>query len=184
MKRLVTLASLAACIGIVTFAAGQTTKPTDAERLAATAKEFGMTPEQLDRFVRTELGDPIIVDGDLIVSIHRDDAGHVTAVSITTPQRSVAFNRQPDEKHPGLRYNDALPDKPNELSNADDLDGDGRLDMLLMPQPNAATAAILLRIGARFEPATALGERRFRVTTNGDEVRFDFARREWVLDKR
>jgi hypothetical protein len=41
----------------------------------------------MDRIVRQELGDPIVVDGDLIVGVRRDASGHVTCVQITTPTR-------------------------------------------------------------------------------------------------
>jgi hypothetical protein len=63
--------------------------------MAETAKEFGMTPEQLDRFVRQELGDPIVVDRDLIVGVRRDASGHVTCVQIRDPD-AAAPTRAPD----------------------------------------------------------------------------------------
>src|SRR5258705_13310749 len=109
MKPTLILAGVPLVVGALTFVHAQTTQPTEVERFAQTAKDFGMTPAQLDRFVRRELGDPIVVDGDLILGVHRGPAGHVTTIQIMTPKRSVTFNRTPDEKNPGLRYSYSEP---------------------------------------------------------------------------
>jgi hypothetical protein len=145
-------------LGLGAFLHGQTTQPADARRLEQTAKEFGMTPEQLDRFVREKLGDPIVVDGDLIVGVRNDANGHVSSVQVTTPARSVRFNRAPDAKNPGLRYS--------------------RADLTDIPKlPN-----ILLRVGADFVQAKAVGEGKMQ-TTDGRTFSFDASQHEWIASK-
>jgi hypothetical protein len=164
------------------FARGQAQQPTDADRLAETAKKFGMTPEQLDQFVRRELGDPIVVDGDLIVGVRRDAAGHVTEVQITTPARNVKFNRVPDAKNPGLRYSRAdLTETPN-IAAADDVDGDGRIDRMMLTPAGQKLPNILLRVGANFVQAKAVGDGKMQ-TADGKTLSFDAGQREWIASK-
>jgi len=185
MKRklaLVTTTVLA--IGLITFARAQTTAPADAERLAKTARAFRMTPEQLDRFIRRELGDPVVIDDDLIVGVRRDDAGRVTSVQITSPAREVRFNRNPDAQNPGLRYSRAdadLTDTPN-VAAADDMDGDGTIDRIMLTPRGERLPHILLRIGTDFVQAKAVGDGAFR-STDGRTFRFDAAQHDWVAAK-
>jgi hypothetical protein len=127
------------------------------------------------------LGDPIVVDGELIVGVHRDAAGHVSDVQITTPSRNVTFSLTPDEKHPGLRYVHAdlkLPDRPN-FASADDIDGDGRIDRIMLTPPGEKRAHILLRIGAEFVQVQAIGGLKFK-TADGRTFGFARQKHEWV----
>jgi hypothetical protein len=173
------IAPIALAFGFVALLHGQTTRPADAQRLEETAKEFGMTPQELDRFVRQEVGDPIVVDGDLIVGVRRDANGRVSSVQITTPARDVRFNRSPDAKNPGLRYSRAdLTDTPN-MAAADDIDGDGRIDRIMLTPPGQKMPNILLRIGADFVRAKPVGDGKMQ-TTDGRTFTFDASQHEWV----
>jgi hypothetical protein len=182
MYRTIVLLALTTAAGAFAYAHAQVHQPTDAERLAQTAKDFGMTPEQLEQFIRKEMGDPVVVDGDLIVGVHRDAAGHVTAVQVTTPARSLKFNRVADAKNPGLRYSRAdLTDTPN-MGVADDLDGDGRIDRVMLTPTGEKLPHILLRLGASFVQAKPVGDSKFQ-TDDGRTFAFDSAQHEWVAVK-
>lgn len=182
MKHLVAISSLLAAAITLAVVRAQTTPPTDAERLSQTAKDFGMTTEQLEKFIRHEMGDPIIVDGNLVVGVHRDDAGHVKSVKISTPKRNLEFNRVVADGRPGLSYMGGEIAPGSLLASATDLDGDARVDQLIMVNVSGdtRTSTILLRVGDRYEPATALGEKRFNLQANGRTVTFDLNQREWV----
>lgn len=183
MNRNLILIGIAAVIGTLTFVYAQSSQPgTGAEQLEQTAKDFNMTPAQLDAFVRRELGDPVIIDGDMIVGVRRDATGHVTAVQISTPKREVTFNRAPDEKHSGLRYSRSdLTDTPN-ISSADDIDGDGRIDQIILTAPDQTLPHILLRIGATFTQVKPTGDGHFQ-TAEGGIVTFNFTQHEWMEGK-
>lgn len=180
MKRTILVSSLVAATALFAFAHAQTTQPTDAERLAQTAKDFGMTPEQLDRFVRKELGDPVVIDKELIVGVQRDGAGHVRTIKINTPKRSLEFNQDSAEKRPGLQYvgGEIAPDAA--FASATDLDGDARIDQVMLGKSAGARPTILLRIDNRFEPATAIGGLRFTLDSDGRTVVFDRAAHNWT----
>ena len=180
MRRVTVLSSLLLAIVVVAVVRAQTSQPAQGDRLAQTAKDFGMTPEQLDRFVREELGDPVVIDKDLIVGVRRDDAGRVRTVKINTPKRSIEFNQDAVDQKPGLRYigGGIAPDAA--FASATDLDGDARVDQIMIQAAADAPPTILLRMDTRFEPATAVGGSRFKLDGDGRIVSFDRATRNWA----
>ena len=186
MKRIALRGVIVLSLALALFGVtrGQSTQPTDvdAERLAQTAKRFGMTPEQLDRWVRKELGDPVGIDGDLIVGVRRDATGRVDSVKINTRDRSVEFNREPGEKRPGIRYIGTGVTAEGQFASATDFDGDGRVDQINLREPGAnPDGVILIRVGDQFDRAgEALGDGRYKLAGDGRSVRFDHVARQWV----
>lgn len=158
----------------------QTTRPTDQHRLADVAKRFGTTPAGLEQLVKSQLGEPVVVDGDLIVGLHRDASGHVNGVQITSGATAVTLNRTPSKEKPALQYSRwDVTDAPNQLCCATDLDGDGRIDQMIVPTPGQSPPTILLRIGTAFLPATAVGGGQFK-RPDYRLVSFDSAHHEWT----
>jgi hypothetical protein len=185
MKQITILLVVAAGAAFFAIAGAQTTQPSSAERLAQTAKDFGMTPEQFEKFFRKELGDPVVVDDELLVGIQRDAAGHVKTIKINTPKRSLEFNVRAEDGRPGLQYigGEIAPDVP--FASATDIDGDVRVDQIIIrhsvrEDPNAV---LLLRVADRFEQAAGLGGHRFKLKADGRVVKFDLATHEWVEEK-
>ena len=174
------LTGLLLAIAAVALVRAQTARPDDALRPAQTAKNFGVTPEQLRRIAREELGEPVVIDDDLVVGVLRDEAGRVRTVKITTPRRIIEFNRDAGDQKPGLRYTggEIAPDAA--FASAMDLDGDARVDQILMLAAAGARPTILLRLDSRFEPATAVGGSRFKLDGDGRIVAFDHAARNWA----
>lgn len=190
------IASLALAAGAFTFAAAQATRPADAEHLARMAKDWGMTPEQFaqaakdhgmtpqqyDPWNRQQLGDPVVVDGGLAVGIHRDAAGRVRAVKVNTREHSIEFNREVDEKRPGMRYMGTDVTAKGQFASATDLDGDGRIDQIILRESGQKPeGVILVRLDDRFERAAeALGDGRYKLAGDGRTVRFDRSARQWI----
>ena len=175
------VAGLSAVIIIAAIGLGRsdTTRPADSQRITQTAKDFGMTPEQLAQFVRLQLGDPVVVDNGLIVGVKRDAGGHVATVVLHLPEQDVTFNRNADPMHHGLDYISANLTRTPNLSTATDLDGDGRIDQIILTAPGEPHPHILLRIGVKFVDVTTIDGKRFK-TADGHIFHFEFSRHEWV----
>jgi hypothetical protein len=182
MKHVPILVVAAAIAAFFVMARAQSTQPSSAERLEQTAKDFGITPEKLEKFVSEELGDPVVVEGDLAIGVHRNADGHVKTINISTPKRSLEFNVQPEEGRPGLQYigGGIAPGVP--FASATDIDGDVRVDQIIFRHSAGEdpAASLLLRIGDRFVPATALGHGRFKLNDDGRTMKFDRATHEWL----
>jgi hypothetical protein len=160
----------------------QTTRPADAPRASS--------PEAIERwardFNRKQLGDPVVVEKDFYVGVQRDAAGRVSTVKIATLKRSVEFNREAGENRPGMKYAaiDLAAAAP-QLAAAMDLDDDGRIDHIILPEPpDQPGPTILLRVADRFERVTATGDgKSFKLISDGRTLTFDRDAREWVEPK-
>jgi hypothetical protein len=199
MKHKVLLASFVSAAVLLALAHAQSTQPSDgeslaqtakrfgmtpeqySERIAQSAKDFGMTPEQLDKFIKREMGEPVVVDDDLVVGIARDAAGHAKTVKISTHKRSVEFNRDADEKHPGMQYIGGEVAPNAAFASATDIDGDARVDLIMLRHAmDEEHTTILLRIGDGFEPAAAVGNHQFKLSSDQKTMRFDNSAHQWV----
>jgi hypothetical protein len=164
------------------YALAQTTRPTASE-ISKAAALYPLTPDEFKDFLQLQIGEPILVDGDLIVGVKRDSQGHVKSLAVYTADRNVHFARHADSENAGLRYSTTYGDKPPaQLFNAADIDGDGRIDLLM--STDQASHEFNVFICVANEIVRVKSVRGGFASSDGRRFTFDPAKHDFLEEKR
>ena len=180
MKRMRSYFVLAICaVSAISIVSATTDEQSKRQKtIEEMARDFNTTPEQLEKWFKRELGEPLVYENETGIMVRRSEDGVINQVTIATPRTLTTVVPSPAEKEQAMSY---AAKASSERGNYIDTDGDGSIDWMFFSNANAHPTT-LIRLGQGFTPIT--GGSMINGVEIGEKIyTFDRISGDWIEQK-